>query len=238
VPGEGPADADRWIVGLCPGREEAIEGRPFVGHAGRRLDKALSAGGIARSAIYVTNAVLCHPPSNRTELLGHELEACRDRLLDEIRQKRPRKLLALGAKATLQVTRDPTPIRELRKLPSVPFDGPTVGRVTWHPSQRGLNRDPARSKRFDEDVAWEPDLPQEIRASDIENLYLGGWQDVLRTAIKLAGNCHAAYLKARTGRTSALQPGGARGRLRQGPKDRQGGVFRSLRAPLLTPGFE
>jgi uracil-DNA glycosylase family 4 len=169
VPGEGPADADRWIVGACPGRQEVIEGRPFVGHAGRRLDKALTDAVVARSAIYVTNAVLCHPPAPRTEPLKNELKACHARLVAEIRQKRPRKLLALGAKATFQVTGDGRPISELRRLAWY-FEDHTVVRVTWHPSALALNRDPARSREFDEDIAWlgERDLPQEIRASDIK----------------------------------------------------------------------
>jgi hypothetical protein len=62
------------------------------------------------------------------------------------------------------VTGDRRAIRDLRKLPSVPFDGPTVVRVTWHPSPLALNRDPDRSREFDEDIAWlgERDHPKEI----------------------------------------------------------------------------
>jgi len=159
-------------VGQCPGPKEAIEERPFVGPAGRRLDTALTAAGVARSAVYVTNAVLCHPRAKASPP-NDALRACHDRLIDEIRQKRPRKVIALGAKAALQVTRNRRPIRVLRRLASVPspyFEDDIVVRVTYHPSPLALNPDPVRSQQFDEDIAWlgERDLPQEIRASDIK----------------------------------------------------------------------
>lgn len=157
VPGRGPADAGQWIVGQCPGRDEVIKGTPFVGPAGRRLDKALTAAGVARSGLYVTNAVLCHPPANASAPPDGALEACHPRLIHEIRQERPRKLLALGAKAALQVTGDRRPIRVLRLLASVPssyLGDDTTVRVTYHPSPLALSRDPDRSQQFHEDVAW------------------------------------------------------------------------------------
>ena len=157
VPGQARADANRWIVGQCPGREEVIEGAPFVGPAGRRLDKALTPAGVARSDLYVTNAVLCHPPANKSTPPSEAVKACHDRLIDEIRTNRPRKLLALGATAALQCTGDRRPISVLRLLASVPspyFEDYTVARVTYHPSALALNRDPTRSQQFDEDVAW------------------------------------------------------------------------------------
>jgi DNA polymerase len=153
VPGQGPADADRWIVGQCPGGHEVAAGKPFVGRAGRRLDRALTAASVARSDLYITNAVLCHPPENKSTPPDDALEACHDRLIDEIRQKRPLRLLALGGKAALQVTGDDRPIRVLRRLAWL-FADQTVVRVTWHPSPLALNRDVARSREFDEDISW------------------------------------------------------------------------------------
>ena len=61
VRGGCPDETRLVIVGEAPGRREVIEGRPFVGKAGRRLDQALAAAGVDRSAVYITNAVLCHP---------------------------------------------------------------------------------------------------------------------------------------------------------------------------------
>src|SRR4249920_2380551 len=55
--GEGPADAALMLVGEQPGDQEDITGRPFVGPAGKVLDRALESAGIERSAVYITNAV-------------------------------------------------------------------------------------------------------------------------------------------------------------------------------------
>ena len=55
--GEGPADANLMLVGEQPGDQEDLAGRPFVGPAGKVLDRALESAGIARDAVYITNAV-------------------------------------------------------------------------------------------------------------------------------------------------------------------------------------
>lgn len=55
--GEGPAPADAMLVGEQPGHEEDLDGRPFVGPAGRLLDRALEAAGLDRKRVYVTNVV-------------------------------------------------------------------------------------------------------------------------------------------------------------------------------------
>jgi uracil-DNA glycosylase len=66
VGGWGPRTTDRVIVGQAPGETEVAEAKPFVGRAGRRLNAALAATGVDRSAIYVTNTVLCQPPGNES----------------------------------------------------------------------------------------------------------------------------------------------------------------------------
>jgi uracil-DNA glycosylase family 4 len=157
VPEQGRAEANRWIVGQCPGGEEVIAETPFVGPAGRRLDKALNAADVARSGLYVTNAVLCHPPAGKSKPPNEAVKACHDRLIDEIRVNRPRRLLALGVTAARQCTGDRRPIGVLRLLASVPspyVEDSTVVRVTWHPSPLALNQDPSRSQQFDVDIAW------------------------------------------------------------------------------------
>jgi uracil-DNA glycosylase len=63
VPGEGPADAYLMIVGEAPGKEEDLEGRPFVGRAGKLLNEMLAAIGIKREEVYVTNILKCRPIS-------------------------------------------------------------------------------------------------------------------------------------------------------------------------------
>lgn len=104
VAGYGPPRADRVIVGEAPGCTEAVEGKPFVGKAGRRLNEGLSAKGMDRLNVYITNAVLCHPPGNESPPPREAIRACHERLIREIRdvlrpegkRSTPGKVLALG----------------------------------------------------------------------------------------------------------------------------------------------
>jgi uracil-DNA glycosylase len=65
VEGEGPVDADIMLVGQNPGKEEDRTGRPFVGRAGKYLDKVLEQSGMQRNSIYLTSIVKCKTPDNR-----------------------------------------------------------------------------------------------------------------------------------------------------------------------------
>jgi DNA polymerase len=86
--------ASRVIVGEAPREQEVIEGRPFVGKSGRRLNKALAGAGLRRSDMYVTNAVLCRPVGRPPRLLQDAAEACHERLVLEVSRVGPRKVLA------------------------------------------------------------------------------------------------------------------------------------------------
>ena len=70
VIGEGDPDADVMFIGEAPGREEAKSGRPFVGNAGRVLDKLLESIGVDRQDVYITNVVKDRPPGNRDPRVG------------------------------------------------------------------------------------------------------------------------------------------------------------------------
>jgi uracil-DNA glycosylase family 4 len=155
VLGFGPEAADRVIVGEAPGEREVAEGRPFVGSAGRRLNKALVAKEVPRSTLYITNAVLCHPEGNESPPPLGAVKACHERLIAEIGLTQPRKVLALGKTASKALTGDPTSIEQLRLLDEAPspyLGGDAKVRVTYHPS--ALNRRPGRSDNFDDDVGW------------------------------------------------------------------------------------
>ena len=65
VPGEGPASASIVIIGEAPGAKEDQQGRPFVGNAGRQLDKLLAEAGLVRDDVFITNVVKARPPGNR-----------------------------------------------------------------------------------------------------------------------------------------------------------------------------
>ncbi len=117
--GEGPAHARVVLVGEQPGDREDLEGRPFVGPAGRLLDEALVAARIARADAYVTNAVkhFKWEPAGKRRLhkkpSAREIAACRPWLDAELEVLQPEVVVALGATAaqdlmgaTFRVTRD------------------------------------------------------------------------------------------------------------------------------------
>jgi uracil-DNA glycosylase family protein len=103
--GEGDEHAKVILVGEQPGDEEDRDGRPFVGPAGRLLDRALEAAGIDRSRIYVTNAVKHFKWEPRGKRRIHktpaqrEIEACAQWLESELAALHPRVLVCLGATA-------------------------------------------------------------------------------------------------------------------------------------------
>ncbi|MES2153950.1 MAG: uracil-DNA glycosylase [bacterium] len=95
VPGEGTGASGVMLVGEAPGRNEDETGRPFCGAAGKKLDLALAAAGIDRSACFVTSIVKCRPPANR-DPKDDEKGACRPYLLAQVAALRPRVIVALG----------------------------------------------------------------------------------------------------------------------------------------------
>jgi len=103
--GEGSEDARMMLVGEVPGDREDREGRPFVGPAGRELDRALEAAGIDREEVYVTNAVKHFRFRERGKRRIHQkpdagqIRACRPWLRAEIDVIRPEALVVLGATA-------------------------------------------------------------------------------------------------------------------------------------------
>jgi uracil-DNA glycosylase len=103
--GEGAARADVMLVGEQPGDREDLAGRPFVGPAGRLLDKALDEAGIDRGAVYVTNVVKHFKWEPRGKRRIHkkpnaeEIGACRPWLDAELRLIKPRVIVCLGATA-------------------------------------------------------------------------------------------------------------------------------------------
>jgi DNA polymerase len=103
--GEGPANARIMLVGEVPGDREDREGRPFVGPAGRELDRGLESAGIGRKDVYLTNAVKHFKFEERGKRRIHqtpkkgEVDACMPWLDTEIRLVGPEALVALGATA-------------------------------------------------------------------------------------------------------------------------------------------
>jgi len=100
--GEGHPEADLLFIGEGPGRDEDLQGRPFVGRAGELLDKMIGAIGLKRSEVYIANVVKCRPPDNRVPT-APEAQRCLGYLRRQIELIRPKVIVTLGA----------TPLREL-----------------------------------------------------------------------------------------------------------------------------
>ncbi len=98
VPGEGPADAKVMFVGQNPGAEEDEAGRPFIGRAGKFLNKTLAAHGINREKVFITNLVKHTSPKNRKPF-ADEIEACAPYLAEQIRLVKPKIVVLMGAVA-------------------------------------------------------------------------------------------------------------------------------------------
>lgn len=139
VPGEGPARARIMIVGEQPGDEEDLSGRPFVGPAGRLLDKAMGEAEFDRAKAFVTNAVkhFKHEPRGQRRLHKTpdrgEVQACRWWLDAERRMVKPKVILALGATAVMGVTGQSMPIARSRGA-AIALEGGAQLVVSWHPS--------------------------------------------------------------------------------------------------------
>jgi len=109
--GDGNPDAQLMFVGEAPGRAEDAQGLPFVGPAGKLLDRLLEDIGLNRGDVYIANVIKCRPPGNRDPQL-EETEACSPFLQEQIEIIRPRILCALGRVAagfmmgkSVQITR-------------------------------------------------------------------------------------------------------------------------------------
>ncbi|MBN2245178.1 MAG: uracil-DNA glycosylase [Candidatus Aminicenantes bacterium] len=95
VPGEGNLKAELMFVGEAPGQDEDIQGRPFVGRAGKLLTRIINAMGFKREDVFITNIVKCHPPNNRNPN-QEEINSCKDYLYRQISIIRPRVIVTLG----------------------------------------------------------------------------------------------------------------------------------------------
>lgn len=100
VPGDGNIQARLMLVGEAPGRQEDLRGLPFVGAAGKTLDKLLQNAGLFRREVYITNIVKCRPPGNR-DPSRDEIATCTGLYLKrQIQAIQPRFLVMLGRHST------------------------------------------------------------------------------------------------------------------------------------------
>ena len=155
--GEGPPRARILAVGEQPGDQEDRGGRPFIGPAGRLLDRALEAAGIERGSLYVTNAVKHFKWVARGKRRLHEkpgaleLAACRPWLVAEVQAVQPQVILCLGAIAARSVLgRTVRVLTERGRWCETEFDIPAL--VTVHPSALLRLRDHSDAERAFNDL--------------------------------------------------------------------------------------
>ena len=147
VYGVGNPNADLVFIGEGPGAEEDKRGEPFVGRAGKLLDKILEAINLNRQQIYIANMVKCRPPGNR-DPEPEEMDACNDYLLEQLRIIKPKLICALGRVAAQGLLKSTTPVGKLRGIWH-DFHG-IEALVTYHPA--ALLRNPAFKRGTWEDM--------------------------------------------------------------------------------------
>ena len=161
VPGEGPARASIMMIGEQPGSEEDLAGHPFVGPAGRMLDRAISEAGLDRKQIFVTNAVKHFKFEQRGKRRLHkrpdpyEIDRCR--WWNELERSivKPRLVVAMGATAARSLVGKVVTISKVRGQ-VLPLDEISRLMVTVHPSF--LLRIPDQTSRHAEFAHFVDDL--------------------------------------------------------------------------------
>jgi DNA polymerase len=133
--GAGNADADLMFVGEAPGANEDKLGLPFVGQAGKLLDKLLAEIGLIREEVFIQNVLCCRPPGNR-DPLPTEIENCSEYLFEKIRLVEPRVVCTLGNFATKLLRAEPTGITRLHGQPEIRVIGARAVRLypLFHPA--------------------------------------------------------------------------------------------------------
>lgn len=129
--GEGDPRADLLVVGEAPGGEEDRTGRPFVGPAGKLLDKMLGAIGFGRGEVFICNVLKCRPPGNR-DPLADEVASCNPYLRRQVELIGPKAICAFGRFAAQTLLSTDLSLARLRGAEHEFMGIPVV--VTYHPA--------------------------------------------------------------------------------------------------------
>lgn len=132
---DGNPDARVMFIGEAPGRDEDLQGKPFVGRSGQLLDRMLKAIGLDRSQVYIANTVPWRPPGNRTPT-PQETEICRPFIQREIELVNPDVVVFLGAASAKTLLGVQDGIRKMRgRWMTYPVAGRQVAALaTYHPA--------------------------------------------------------------------------------------------------------
>ncbi|MBU0479182.1 uracil-DNA glycosylase [bacterium] len=111
--GAGDEHAKLMFVGEAPGRDEDLQGEPFVGKAGQLLTKIINSIGLKRTDVYIANILKCRPPGNRNPE-PYEIAVCQEYLLEQISIIKPKIICSLGKFAAQTLLNNQQPISQLR----------------------------------------------------------------------------------------------------------------------------
>ncbi len=151
--GVGNPKADIVFVGEAPGRDEDLQGIPFVGKAGELLTSMIQRMGFKREDVYICNVLKCRPPNNR-DPLASEIETCHTYLLRQLKSVSPKVIVALGTFAAQTLLGTKEPISRLRGrfhdyhgIPLMPTfhpsfllrNGPDMRWIVWEDMVQVLN---------------------------------------------------------------------------------------------------
>ncbi|WP_278590963.1 uracil-DNA glycosylase [Olsenella uli] len=151
--GVGDPHARVMIIGEGPGKNEDLQGEPFVGTAGKKLDALLGNAGLTRDEVYIANVVKCRPPSNRNPRPA-EIEACSPFLREQVRSIWPDAIICLGNFASQWVLKTDRGVMSLRGR--LHQQGHFVVLPTFHPAACIYHSE------------WQPLLEEDLRL-------LGAW---------------------------------------------------------------
>jgi uracil-DNA glycosylase family 4 len=159
---DGNPQADVMLVGEAPGRDEDLEGLPFVGRSGQLLDRMLAAIGLDRQSVYIANVIPWRPPGNRTPT-PQETEICRPFIERQVELVNPRVLITLGgpsAKTLLHAKEGVLRLRGNWKTHTTASGTTIPAMPTLHPAY--LLRNPAHKK-----LAWRDFLEVKGKLRDV-----------------------------------------------------------------------
>jgi len=146
--GQGNPDAKLMIIGEAPGKEEDEHNAPFIGRSGKLLTKALTALGIDRNELFITNSVKCRPPKNRKPT-PRETKTCKDILLvNQIKIIQPNVICTLGSTAIEALLEKPVKMNKIHGT-KLRFDS-TIVIPTYHPAY--ILRNPKKMDLFLKDL--------------------------------------------------------------------------------------
>jgi uracil-DNA glycosylase len=145
--GVGNPQAELMFVGEAPGRDEDLQGEPFVGRAGQLLTRIIEAIGMTRQDVYIANVIKCRPPNNRNPE-ADEISRCEPYLIRQIALVKPRLIVALGTFAAQTLLQTRLPISQLRGRFHT-YQGVRL-MPTFHPAF--LLRNPDRKRAVWEDM--------------------------------------------------------------------------------------